>query len=712
MRKLFLIFILFTLLLSRLQAAKIIIDSTTVINNQISPYIFGVNAAIWASIDSTMANRLKNAGITIIRWPGGGTSDGHDWYRNYWKAGNGNWYSGGSKRTSGYIDFCNMAQADPFITVNFRLSYEQVDSYWSNNYPQGIYTGGIPDGADFARDWLNYCNVDYNTTYGDNPAHGSSYNVKFWEIGNEPSMGGADKTNIYCNNFRDYYNAMTSIDPGIKIMGPSVHNYNVYDDWIPPFLDQCGDIVDIISIHRYYVAGPPNMETLLYQTDDWDSRIAAINSWITQYVVNKWGRSADEVEIAVTEWNTSWGNPGSSGSEWAHGLWTADILGQYMENNIYMGNFWHIQNGAQGMYDDGSPYNPRPAHYAFKFMKEHTYILDKLVKSTSDTSDLASYSSIRDNNNISLIVINKNKDQSINCNILLNPNIFINQNAVVYEQTSASSPSTNNINYADREFSYTFKKYSITCIEMTITSEIYRETITIPPEGKRVILPNGTTINCPSGSYHKPVTVELEYMFKPTLDNSILSNKAAFYFSISSSIEIANKLISFSLKYDDTNIDGFDESKFGVYYYNGVEWIKIDASVDILNNEIKFESNKLNVKYYIFEQDPNELETGKTPEKREVRKWEYNPFSPNNDGICDKTSIKLSLETDSLIEIKIYNRNYNLVRILIKEQKSKGNYYIEWDGRDDNNEIVSPGCYFYSVTFDKETKKGAIIVAY
>jgi len=67
-----------------------------------------------------------------------------------------------------------------------------------------------------------------------------------------------------------------------------------------------------------------------------------------------------------------------------------------------------------------------------------------------------------------------------------------------------------------------------------------------------------------------------------------------------------------------------------------------------------------------------------------------NPFNP-------KTTISFSLQNDSKIELSIYNIKGQLVEILVNDFKPAGQHSVVWDGRDENNQPVGSGIYFYKL---------------
>jgi len=70
-----------------------------------------------------------------------------------------------------------------------------------------------------------------------------------------------------------------------------------------------------------------------------------------------------------------------------------------------------------------------------------------------------------------------------------------------------------------------------------------------------------------------------------------------------------------------------------------------------------------------------------------------NPFNPNQ----EVTKIPYDLSQGAYVIIKIYNIAGELVRTLEETRSTAGSYELPWNGRNDDNEIVSAGVYFYQL---------------
>ncbi|MCB5258279.1 MAG: T9SS type A sorting domain-containing protein, partial [Candidatus Cloacimonetes bacterium] len=64
-----------------------------------------------------------------------------------------------------------------------------------------------------------------------------------------------------------------------------------------------------------------------------------------------------------------------------------------------------------------------------------------------------------------------------------------------------------------------------------------------------------------------------------------------------------------------------------------------------------------------------------------------NPFNPS-------TTIAYSIKETTAVRIEIFNVKGQLVRTLVNEVKTAGNYKIDFDGLDNNHRQLASGIYF------------------
>lgn len=133
----------------------------------------------------------------------------------------------------------------------------------------------VGDGAESARDLVEYCNGDVATTWGRRRAgngHPQPYRVTYWQAGNE-WPGSAD----YARTCLEFAKAIKGADAGARVLSSNPS---------PEVLGAAGDYLSFLSPH-YYTGDLGNVATDI-------RRVAAMIG----------GR---DIKLAVTEWNLSAG---------------------------------------------------------------------------------------------------------------------------------------------------------------------------------------------------------------------------------------------------------------------------------------------------------------------------------------------------------------------------------------------------------------------
>ncbi len=160
-----------------------------------------------------------------------------------------------------------------------------------------------------------------------------------------------------------------------------------------------------------------------------------------------------------------------------------------------------------------------------------------------------------------------------------------------------------------------------------------------------------------------------------------------------------NKLVKITLKYPG---DAYDNKDISVYYYNGMEWIKIGGEKDtspVNGGTIEFHANH-----------GGEFAVGTgAPENKSLALQDF-PFSPNNDGKFDTAEFLFYLEEQAQVQFLIYDLNGQLVKILLDDVKPAGRIDLSWDGRGMGDDIVDIGPYIYQILIDDEVFKNGVIV--
>jgi hypothetical protein len=334
----------------------------------ISPYLFGTNYGPMHAVVSEMMPLVEQAGFTALRFPGGAWTDAMDMQ---------------PFQIDMFMDFCRQLGAMPTISVRL--------------------LGGDPETA---AELVRYTNLE------------KKYGVTYWSIGNEPDIftaqGQADyeyTIEMLNAEWRAIAQAMKAVDPTIKLMGPELHQWNdnpddtpqdsTRRDWMTEFLKANGDLVDVVTVHRYPMYspnGPVTVEDLRANTRKWAGEVEYLRQVIRQTV----GR---DLPVAFTEVNS---DPSSamlqevSPDSFYNAIWYADVLGQLMNADVFMVNQWVIsqRSGGLGLLNGTTV---RPTFYVFPLYKNFG---SRQVYAASGVLDTDIFAAKREDGALTLMVIN------------------------------------------------------------------------------------------------------------------------------------------------------------------------------------------------------------------------------------------------------------------------------------------------------------------
>jgi hypothetical protein len=262
-----------------------------------------------------------------------------------------------------------------------------------------------------AADLVRYVNIE------------KEYGVEYWAIGNEPTLFAAElrqlgvaedyDTEQFNREWRELALAMKEVDPTIKLLGPELHQFN-YDinfnpkdssgrDWMIEFLKANGDLVDVVTFHRYpFPQGdqPVTVEDLRQHSREWDRTIPYLRGLIEEYT----GR---DLLIAVTEFNTHY-NEAMSGeatpdSHYA-AIWLSEMFGRLMYQDVLMVNhFMLASSGGQGGWGIIARGEVRPAYYVYRL---YSMFGSELVYTDSGFEDVSVFASRREDGRLTILINN------------------------------------------------------------------------------------------------------------------------------------------------------------------------------------------------------------------------------------------------------------------------------------------------------------------
>ena len=351
----------------------LVIDPATSLG-PISPYLFGSNYGPWVAVPVAMLPAAYESGVQAIRFPGGAWGDRND-LKSY--------------HIDPFIAFCEEVGAIPIISVRLRE--------------------GTPEQA---ADLVRYVNEE------------KQYGVVYWIIGNEPTLYAAElravgraedyDTAQFNSEWRAMALAMKAVDPTIKLLGPEIHqfnddyNFNPKDssgrDWMTEFLKANGDLVDVVTFHRYpfprSVDDSVTIADLRQHTQEWDRTLPYLRGLIQEHT----GR---DIPIALTEVNTHYNQAiGGEATPDSHynAIWLAEMFGRLMGQDVFMVNHWMLTSkGGQGGWGLIGQSELRPSYYVYQIYRQFG---TEQVYAASGVTDVSVYAAARPDGALTILIIN------------------------------------------------------------------------------------------------------------------------------------------------------------------------------------------------------------------------------------------------------------------------------------------------------------------
>jgi hypothetical protein len=389
---------------------------------------FGMNTAVWDSqlLDPNLPGLLKQAGTTMLRFPGGSTADDYHWRTNSLTPGQGG-YVDPKNTFDAFMGVARQTNAQAMLTVN----------YGSN---AAGTAGGDPQEA---ADWVKYANLTKH------------YQVHYWEIGNEIYGDGAYGSRwevdlhkqtgpvAYAQNALTFIHAMKAVDPsiqvGVVLTAPGRWPDSSTPDWNRNVLSIACQQINFVDVHWY--PQDPKQESdagLLNSTSQISSMVSTLRARINQYC----GSHASQVGIMITETNSVSFNPGKQTTSPVNALFLADNYMNWLENGVANIDWWDTHNsittgqnnspalyggnqyGDYGVLSSGQSSDgiseppldtPFPSYYGLQMLSKLGHSGDQMLSATSSQPLLAVHAVKQQGGRLAILFINK--DPSANYNV-------------------------------------------------------------------------------------------------------------------------------------------------------------------------------------------------------------------------------------------------------------------------------------------------------
>ncbi len=444
----------------------ITVDANVAITT-LSKELLGSNGGYWMTNMQAdgIVEQTNEAGISLMRYPGGSLSD------------------------SFHLQDWNHDNVDDFITTP-----DEYLAFLSKSGNTGMITTNFGTGtAAEAADFVYYANID------------NEADIPYWEVGNEIygdwenswthdgteymlGDGSHDGANDFCSQ-------MKAVDSTIKVAMVGTNQASEANAFASNAISHATDCFDYYSLHYYPQAnGTKDYHGLL------SSPIADIGI-IEQNISGMLSQNplTQNVELAMTEYNSYFVNPESLTVEAVNMLFVADVIGQAAHHGIGITNYWYLgvtptslPDTRYALLQDYLSLSRQPTYFAFPLwsMMGDTLIDNQSSNAATDVSVYASQHS--DNDTVTLLVINKtgelqNTDITINnfvaessaqiyvasANSLNATRVSFNGNSTPPQNLSTVTPITMPV--SNNRLNYSFEPYSVTTI--TIAKNLIVEPI-------------------------------------------------------------------------------------------------------------------------------------------------------------------------------------------------------------------------------------------
>jgi len=359
---------------------------------------YGVHMSVYDNDFTSpgLPEKLKAAGVTALRYPGGSYADLFHW-----------------KTTSGTVGakvYINPNDTfDHFMTQDVLPAGAQA--IITVNYGSNAAGTGGGDPAE-AADWVRYANLD------------KGWNIHYWEIGNEiggngyfgteweedlhAPLGGIRKGNpllsqaAYGRNALDFIRAMKAVDPTIKI-GVGVDMPDAHPGTGNEALfKEVRDKIDFVIVHWY----PKTSSTDLTVTEDIKPQAAALRDELARFA----GPSQRNIPFAITETNG-----GGSGAPRA--LFSTDTYLTWFETGAFTVEWLEMHAGFLSEVKEVPLDTPAEAYYGLQMAAIAARPGDVLVDAQSSSPMLTVHAVKRKGGGVAIVLINKHPNQTFEVNL-------------------------------------------------------------------------------------------------------------------------------------------------------------------------------------------------------------------------------------------------------------------------------------------------------
>ena len=316
--------------------------------------------------------------------------------------------------------------------------------------------------------------------------------MRIWDLGNEvdgaPWELGHKTAADYVKIAREAAKAMRSVDNTIKLVASGSSYYENSGQWVEwnrKVLTGLGDMINYISIHRYWENSPDYYTYMGQSAMDFEEKIRVTADEID--AAKAMNNFKNPISISVDEW-------GSFGRNFLSVLPIAQCLNSFIRHadDVKMANFTMMTSLINTDKDKGS--FKTPLFYTFKLFSNNCRgnSIDTYVE--CDTFHTDKYKGIpfldvtavysKETNTVYINVVNRHKDKAITADVIASSCVMTGKAeaqvvtvdslsaAFAFDKQKEYSPATKEIEVKGNKLSFLFPAHSFTQIKVGVKNNV------------------------------------------------------------------------------------------------------------------------------------------------------------------------------------------------------------------------------------------------
>ncbi len=411
----------------------------------VAPTAFGLHASVYdnALHDPAVPALLRDAGIDLIRWPGGGYSDNYHWANHTltpFADGNPGYLARGTD-FGGFVRALQSFETHAMITVNYGSNQrgdgpgEPLEAAawvaYANGDPSSEQELGL-DSTGFDWHTVGYwaslrASAPLEVDDGQNALRleqAAPLGIRYWEIGNEVFGNGyypgefeldlhvpydgtvrrghpALSPTTYGQGVVAFAEQMKAVDPSIRIgavLNTPPGDYGWGPNWNRDVLAEAGAVTDFLIVHWY-----PNGSLAAF-LDAPRKQVPALFAELEKSLAECCAERRSEIEVTVTEMGPNAGVKLDASNNQVVGLFAADGYAALLGHGVANIDWLELHNAT---FLSERSQRPGPAYKGIQLASRFVRPGDTFVASTSSKPyAVQAHAARREDGSVSLLLVN------------------------------------------------------------------------------------------------------------------------------------------------------------------------------------------------------------------------------------------------------------------------------------------------------------------